>query len=168
MRCLLLLLFFWMPGYGQAQLPAVPESRVLQNRESYTSYAGIAKAVSIALFTLPLREEPEWRRQAAAFLHQWLEGNPRVKSNVTSLILRLEERNPGMRLLFEAGCIRHALAGEEPVAPQQQTAVVLGWMMRYYEAQPGLRRDKIMKSMIRARDEGRLDAWIGKEMGMED
>ncbi len=168
MRCLVLLLFFSMPGYGQSQLPVVPEIRVLQSREAYASYADMAKAVSIALFTLPPKEEPEWRRQAAAFLHQWLEGNPRVKSNVTSLILRLEERNPGMRLLFEAGCIRHALAGAEPVAPQQQIAVVLGWMMRYYEEQPGLRRDKIMKSMIRARDEGRLDQWIRSEMGMED
>ncbi len=168
MRICLVILFCCLLGTAGAQLPAVPGEVQVRNREAYQSRVSPAISVSKALFQISLREEKEWRRQAGVFLHNWLDGNPQVKPVITPLILRLDERNPGMRLLYVAGFIRHVMDSPDPVPLAQRTAVILGWMMRYYETQPGLKKDKTMKAMIRARDEGRLDAWIGKEMGMED
>ncbi len=157
-----------LPSVLLAQLPEVPAQNQFTARADYQAYRDQAAALSRTLFDLAPGREMAWKAEASRFISNWLSGNPLVKVESSPAIDRLEEKNPGMRLLYAAGCIRYALSNPGPQQPRDKIATVLGWMMDYYDQQPGIHRDRYMKKMMAARREGRLDQWIQAEMNLTD
>ncbi|MBL0358661.1 MAG: hypothetical protein IPP72_18150 [Chitinophagaceae bacterium] len=146
----------------------VPEGYSFKNKDDYAQYEKDVVAASKWLFATSLDEQEVKRKLVAKFVAEWLLGCPTVQAEMSQAIMDFEKKNPGMIVLYFAGCTLYVLEHDHSRDTRAKHRFALQAMMDFYKGDKGIRRDKKMKDLIKENENGRLDEWIQKNIPLQD
>jgi hypothetical protein len=142
-----------------AQSFEVPEGYSFKNKEECSRYEKDIIAASKWLFATPANEQEDKRKQVAKFVAEWMLNSPTVNAEMTQAIMDFESINPGMMVLYFAGCSLYVLENNYSTDIRAKHRFALEAMMKYYENN-SMKKDKKMKTLIKQNKEGKLNEWI--------
>ncbi len=145
-----------------------PREYSFKNKAEYERYEKDIIAASKWLFATALDEQAEKRKQVAKFVAEWLLGSPTVHAEMSQAIMDFETKNPGMMVLYFAGCSLYVLENNYSKDIRAKHRFALQAMMNYYKADMGTIKDKQMKTLIKQTKDGKLDEWITINIPLRD
>ena len=113
-------------------------------------------------------EQEVKRKQVAKFVAEWVLGSPTVDAEMAEAIMDFEKKNPGMMVLYFAGCSLYVLEHDYSKDIRAKHRAALQAMMEVYKSGNGIHRDKKMKELIQQTEDGKLDEWIQKNIPLRD
>lgn len=144
----------------------VPEYR-LDKKEDYAKYEKDIIAASKWLFSHSMSKETIKRKQVAKFVAEWVMGSPTVDVELNKVIMDFEEKNPGMLVLFMAGCSQYVLENNYSKDMRAKHRFALRAMAEYYKGDNSTEKDKKMEKLVKQIDAGKLDEWIEENLPIQ-
>lgn len=162
------LLLFVVAGTAFSQSFEVPDGYSFRNKGDYARYENDVIAASKWLFATSLDEQDAKRKIVSKFVAEWLLGSPTVQAEMSQAIMDFEKKNPGMMVLYFAGCSLFVLEHDHSRDIRAKHRFALQAMMDFYKSDKGTRKDKKMKELIKETENGRLDEWLQKNIPLQD
>jgi hypothetical protein len=161
-----LLLFYCLLAGVQlfSQEFEVPAAYHFDTKEDYAPYEKDIIAAAKWLHAIPLKEQEEKRKKVSTFVVRWINGSPTVNVELNPTILNMDKKNPGMMVLFMAGCARYVLENNYSKDMRAKHKAALHDMMTVYKAGIGIKKDKTMEKLIKSNEEGKLDEWLEEHL----
>jgi hypothetical protein len=162
-RSVVLISIFFVISINQlkSQDFEVPKNYVLSSNADYQKYETEIIACANWLENFPLDKDEMKRKEANAFLMQWLTGTPNVSINLNAdLVSKYTEKNPQLLMIFMAGWTRYSL--ENNYSKDQQKGYYEGYksMINVYKKGIGISKDKNMGKLVEVYDKGELENWV--------
>jgi len=145
----------------------VPENYQFNTADDYALYEKDIIAAAKWLEATPFNEQEDKRNEVEKFVWKWVEGSPTVNVEINETILEFDKKNPGMMILYAAGCARYVLENNYSKDMRAKHKFALGVMIRAYKAGKGMNKDKNMDALVKAEADGKLDAWLDKNLKIE-
>ncbi len=142
----------------------VPKGYELKSIADYAKYEKDIIEAAIWLKETPLKEQEDKRKEVSAFVIAWINGSPTVNVEITPAIMDFENRNPGMMILYMAGCARFVLENNYSKNVRAKHKAALQDMVWVYRAGYGIKNDKKMERLAKFDDENRIEEWIDVNM----
>ncbi len=152
-------LIFFSSSISIAQDFEVPAAYNFQNKEACAGYEKDIIAASKWLFATAAGDQEDKRKQVAKFVAEWILNSPVVNAEMSQAIMDFETVNPGMMVLYFAGCSLYVLENNYSTNIREKHRFALKAMMDYYKNN-SLNRDKKMRALIKEAKEGRLNEWM--------
>jgi hypothetical protein len=153
-----LLLLFSMQAFSQDF--EVPGDYSFEKKEDYARYEKDIIAASKWLFANPLDKQTFKRKGVAKFVAEWVLGSPTVEVELNEVIMDFEKKNPGMMVLFMAGCSQYVLENNYSKDVLAKHRFALQAMINYYKGDNGVNKDKKLDKLVKQAEAGKLDEWI--------
>ncbi|HNL66525.1 MAG TPA: hypothetical protein PKL81_15615, partial [Ferruginibacter sp.] len=112
-------------------------------------------------------EQTDKRKEVSAFVITWVGGSPTVNVELNPTILDFEKKNPGMMVLFMAGCARYVLENNYSKDMRAKHRVALRDMIAVYKSGKGIKKDKKMEKLAKSDEEGKIDEWMAENLKVE-
>lgn len=146
----------------------VPAAYQFTTKEDYTTYEKDIIAAAKWLQATPLNEQEEKRKSVSAFMIKWINGSPTVNVELNETVLKMDQKNRGMMVLFMAGCARYVLENNYSKDMRAKHKAALQAMMEVYKGGKGIKKDKVMEKLIKSDADGKMDEWLEKNLKVGD
>lgn len=158
----LILLFFSLIAFTQNF--KVPQNVEYKTAKDYEKYEKDIIAASKWLVATPLDEQEKKRQEVSAFVFQWVSGSPTVSITLHGAIADLSKKNSGMMFIYIASYCRYILENNYSTDILAAKKAAIDDMIKVYESGKGVNKDKKMLKLIKAKNDGKLDQWIAKNL----
>ncbi len=148
----------------RAQNLDIPKDYSLKVAADYTRYEKDIINTAKWLVATPLDEQNDKRKEASAFILNWVNGSPTVDVELNVNIFDMDKKNPGMLIVFMAGCARYVLENNYSKDMRAKHRAALRGMIAVYKSGKGITKDKKMEKLVKADEDGNLDEWIEKNL----
>ena len=138
----------------------VPVNYSLVSKEDYTKYEKDMVEAARWLVITPLDEQKQKRQQVSAFVFKWINGSPTVSVELNTNIMDLDDKNPGMMIIFMASCAKYVLENNYSKDMRAKHRYALIELITVYKSGKGIRKDKKMDRLVKHYEEGKLDQWL--------
>ena len=91
-----------------------------------------------------------------------MNGSPTVNVEINQAIMDMESANPGMLVIYMAGCAKYVLENNYTKEMRPKHKAALQQMISVYKSGKGIQKDKAMDALVKADSKGELDKWIDK------
>ncbi|HNN72775.1 MAG TPA: hypothetical protein PKG89_16110 [Ferruginibacter sp.] len=145
----------------------VPKNYSLKAAADYTRYEKDVINAAKWLVATPMNEQTDKRKEVSAFVITWVGGSPTVNVELNPTILDFEKKNPGMMVLFMAGCARYVLENNYSKDMRAKHRVALRDMIAVYKSGKGIKKDKKMEKLAKSDEEGKIDEWMAENLKVE-
>lgn len=145
----------------------VPRNYSLKAAADYTRYENDVINAAKWLVATPMDEQTDKRKEVSAFVITWIGGSPTVNVELNPTILDFEKKNPGMMVLFMAGCARYVLENNYSKDMRAKHRVALRDMIAVYKSGKGIKKDKKMEKLAKSDEEGKIDEWMAENLKVE-
>jgi hypothetical protein len=160
MRKILLAACLFATIVSIAQDYTVPVNYSLVSKEDYTKYEKDVIDAAKWLVNTPLDEQKHKRQQVSAFIFKWINGSPTVSVELNTNIMDLDEKNPGMLIIFMASCAKYVLENNYSKDMRAKHRYAMIELITVYKSGKGIRKDKKMDRLIKHYEDGKLDQWL--------
>ena len=116
------------------------------------------------LVAVPLNEQTSKRKEVNAFILKWVNGSPTVNVEINPTIMDFENKNTGMLVIYMAQSAKYVLENNYSKDMRAKHKAALAAMISVYKSGKGIKKDKQMEKLIKTDEEGKLDAWMDKNM----
>ncbi|MBX9785169.1 MAG: hypothetical protein K2X48_17920 [Chitinophagaceae bacterium] len=161
-----LLLFVFHAFLSFSQTFEMPDDFTVVEKEDYAKYETTIIEASKWLHAVPLNEQTQKRKQVSYLVVKWVNGSPTVNVELYPVIADFDSKNPGMMVLYMAGSAQYVLENNYSKDIRAKHKAALKGMIEVYKSGKGIKKDKKMEALIKADEEGRLDEWLDKNMGL--
>ena len=146
-----------------AQDFTVPPNYKLEKESDYAQYEqDVVRCVDWLLAT-PVDEQPAKRKQANAFLLQWLTGSPTVSIEINPQIVTFMEGSPEYLMIFMGGWAKHALETKDYSNKAAGSLAGIESVLAFYAKNQGvLKKDKNLEKYVKMKEKGTLQAYVEK------
>jgi hypothetical protein len=143
----------------------IPENYVLKGPADYARYEpDIIKCANWLLIT-PLNEQVSKRKEANAFLMQWLTGAPNVSVDIKTEIVTFMQPNADLLMIFMGGWVKYALENKDYKNKFQGNLKGIESVIAFYQKNINyLKKDKNVEKYIKMKDKGTLEDYITKNI----
>lgn len=155
-----LLLLFSVQAFSQDF--EVPDDYSFEKKEDYAKYEKDIVAASKWLFANPMDKQTFKRKMVAKFVAEWVLGSPAVDVELNEVIMDFEKKNPGMMVLFMAGCSQYVLENNYSKDMRAKHRFALQAIADYYKGDNGVSKDKKLEKLAKQAEAGKLDEWIAE------
>lgn len=138
----------------------VPKDYSLKVAEDYAKYEKDIIEASKWLKSTSFDGQYEKRKEAFLFVFKWVNGSPTVFVEINDNILDFEKKNPGMLILFMAGCAQYVLENNYSKDMNAKYKFALKGMIEVYKGGKGIVKDKKMEKLVKSDEAGELDQWL--------
>jgi hypothetical protein len=165
---LLLLLFLLLAlGSLNAQSFQMPEEFTIEEKGDYIKYDSIIIEASKWLHNTGLYDQPDKRKKVTFLITKWLDGNLAIKIEAPAIIKHFDHNNPGMLVLYLAGCSQYVLEKKDTTNVRAMMKYGVVSLTGPYNASRGKRQDAKMQKLINAMFSNKLEDWIDKNIKIE-
>ena len=142
----------------------VPENYSFKVAADYTKYEKDIIAAAKWLMETPFDQQTEKRKEVSKFVILWVNGSPTVRVEINPTILKFNEKNEGMLVLWMACCAKYVLENNYSTDMRAKHKAALKDLISVYEAGKGIKKDKEMEKLIKSDKAGKLDKWLDKNL----
>jgi D-arabinose 1-dehydrogenase-like Zn-dependent alcohol dehydrogenase len=146
-----------------AQDFSVPKDYKLVKAEDYAPYEqDIINCVDWLVKT-PLKDQPEKRKEANAFLLKWLTGSPNVHIEIKQEIVTFIGTSPDLLMIFMGGWAKYSLESKDFDNKKKGSKAGIDAVIDFYSANRDfLPKDKNVEKYIKMKKKGKLADYIEK------
>lgn len=112
----------------------------------------------------PIDQEKEKKKDAKAFLFQWLAGCPYISVNITESVLPFTQSSPDMLTYFMGGWVRHSLTDRGDTSAVTGTIAGLKSVIKVYKANKSFKRDDQIDRLVVLNDKEMLEKWVADQL----
>jgi hypothetical protein len=169
MKCFLFCLLLMRSGFCPilAQDFDIPPGYEFKNKDDYRKYEKEVVRAAQWLVAVPFNEQVEKRKQVSRFVVTWINGSPTVNVEINPTIMDFEKTNPGMLVVYMAGCARYVLENNYSRDMRAKHKAALKGMMDIYQKGKGIARDRKMERLIKSEADGKMDKWLDDYLKIE-
>ncbi|MEZ4857121.1 MAG: hypothetical protein R2812_11675 [Gelidibacter sp.] len=139
----------------------VPKNYTFKVEKDYAKYEkDIIKCINW-LENTPINQDTEKRKEANAFLMQWLTGAPNVSINLAPYVVDLTEKNPDLMMLFLGGWTKYALQNPKDKSTFNGNLAGVKNLMTFYSnnEKTEIKKDKNIEKLLKL-TETDLKKWL--------
>jgi hypothetical protein len=148
---------------AQAQSYEVPKDYTLKAKEDYTKYEQDVINTVDWLQQTSWGDQPDKRKEAAAFLVAWITGSPTVTISVGSPLVKMCDKNPELMITFMGGFTKYALQHKD--TPNTNAANVAGLkaLIAKYQMEKNHKKESAVEKLIKIDQDGKLEEWAATD-----
>jgi hypothetical protein len=150
-----------------AQTFEVPKNYEFKTAADYAPYEKDIIAAAKWLEATPFNEQTEKRKEVSAFVVAWINGSPNVNVEINETLVELDEKNPGMLVLYMARCARYVLESNYSTDMRAKHKAALRSMVAVYKNNKGINKDKKMDKLVKSEETGKLDEWLEENLKIQ-
>ncbi len=144
-------------SFSQTDYFTVPKSPILTSPEDYKSYEPDVVNAAKWLEETPLETNIEKRKEANAFVLQWVTGSPTVSITVTNKLLSYFEKNPDLLIVFMASFSRNVIENPSTFTNNSATkAGLLSVLACYEKSKP--KKEAVLEKL--KKDKANIDKYV--------
>lgn len=160
-----LLLFITACGSLFAQDNGVPAAYTLKEPSDYARYEKNVLTCIDWLMATPDNTAPDKRKQAGAFLIEWMNGSPDVSISIAPEIVTFAKPNSQLLLIFMAGWTKYALSSRKFEDAYNGNLNGLESVISYYRKNKDyLQKDEHVEELIKLQQKNRLADLVKNNM----
>jgi hypothetical protein len=147
-----------------SQVFMVPEGYAFKSQEDFTRYEpDILRAVDF-LESASMDKDAEKRKEANAFLLQWLTGTAHVTVKVQPYVMGLVQENKDLLAVYLGGWSRFVL--QNPSNKTELDCHIAGVqsVLKAYQLCSGVKKDARLDDLLALEKEGKLREWVLEQM----
>jgi hypothetical protein len=115
----------------------------------------------------PYEKDLKKRKEVSAFVVAWINGSPNVNVEINETLVELDEKNPGMLVLYMARCARYVLESNYSTDMRAKHKAALRSMVAVYKNNKGINKDKKMDKLVKSEESGKLDEWLEENLKIQ-
>lgn len=165
---MIVLLFCLISFRTHAQGYNPPRGYELVTAEDYAPYEPDVIAAANWLISTPLNEQKDKRLEISAFVFKWINGSPNVFVEVFAPIMDFEKKNPGLLIVYMAGCAKYVLENNYTKDKLAIKTAGINSIVKACSSGKGINKDKKIEELLKNAEEGKLDAWIEKNISFKE
>jgi len=151
------------PCFGQNTFE-VPKNAELKAKEDYAKYEADIIQATKWIEETDFDKESDKRKEVGRFLMLWLMGSPNVSIELNNQVLNLTEDNFNLLTVYFAGGTRYALENKESATKFNIVKACLTSVVKAYKKDIAVKKTKVLKKLVAAFDDNKLDDYIVNEM----
>lgn len=163
-RFFLPIVFIFFTLLATAQEFSVPTGYKMEVAADYANYEKDIIAAANWLRSVPLNEQSAKRKEVSAFVLVWINGSPTVNVEINPTIMDFEEKNSGMLMIYMSACARFVLENNYSKDMRAKHRSAMRDMITVYKSGKGIKKDKKMDKLVKADENGELDAWLEEHL----
>ena len=159
---MLILALLMFDGFiANAQDFEVPKNFNPKTKDDFAAFEKDVIACVNWLETTPPDQNIEKRKDAGAFLIQWISGSPTVTISLDAqAVVKVTDKNPQLLVLFLGGWTRYALQNNYSKDIYKGYYEGLKSVVGVAKKSAGLKKDKDLDKVVAIYDKGELENWI--------
>ncbi|MBO9202118.1 MULTISPECIES: hypothetical protein [Niastella] len=112
----------------------------------------------------PLDQETKKHTRQYALMTAWLINSPNVSILVNANVLDFTKKNNDLNMFFLAGWTKYQLENNYSRDELQGNLAGLRCVIRIYRKGVGVRKDKVMETLVELEDKGELESWLKEQL----
>lgn len=162
MKTTILSLILMIISFGlYAQDFEVPKNYKLDQAEDYAAYEQDIVNCFNWLMETPINKQIVKRKEANAFLLQWLSGSPNVHLEIKKEIVTFMETSPELLMIFMGGWAKYSLESEDFSSKLAGNLAGIEYVIEFYTKNKDLMpKDKNVEKYIKLKNKGTLKEYI--------
>ena len=107
----------------------------------------------------PLITAMDKRKEVERFVFMWISASKKVNVEMNSKILSLDDKNPGLVMVYTAAAARYLINNKSADTKAGQLAA-LKTVSNMYKTSTGIHKDKNLDELVKAEKKGKIMEWV--------